>query len=126
MGLAACRKLKAVGALLSMSKRSEHLDVIIASPPDRENLTAEIYDHGRFVALVSREPEEKAFQVDIQNATVNAKEFDRALKTARKELSSRRLSYYWSQAVDFSKSGLAAIKEVIEKVERFFHWPTTR
>jgi hypothetical protein len=112
-------------AQVAMSKRSEHLEVIVASPRDREALTAEIYDHGRFVALVSREPGQKAFQVDIESGTVNAKELSRALKIAKKELSGRRFGY-WGHALDFSKNALTAGKELIEKLERFFHSPTPR
>jgi hypothetical protein len=109
-----------------MSKRSEHLEVIVASPRDREALTAEIYDHGRFVALVTREPGQKAFQVDIESGTVNAKELSRALKIAKKELSGQRFGYYVGHVLYFSKNALAAAKELIEKLERFFHFPTPR
>ena len=73
----------------------------------------------------SREPGQKAFQVDIESGTVNAKELSRALKIAKKELSGRRFGY-WGHALDFSKNALTAGKELIEKLERFFHSPTPR
>ncbi len=44
--------------------RNKGFEVVIASPPEYENLVAEIYYDGKFVLLVCREDTEGTFQVE--------------------------------------------------------------
>jgi hypothetical protein len=47
-----------------MAFKNQDFEVILASPPEYERLTAEIFYNGKFIALISQERNEGEFDIE--------------------------------------------------------------